>query len=264
MAQFEVQHKSKVKDHINKGIYHRNVYVRKRPNILYNAMLHPVIPYACRGMVWYQGEANASRHQEYAQGLPLWVKRLRKAWGRDDFHFLVVMLPGFGRDNGRPDAKSWAWFREVQMKVLALPHAGVANTVDLGDVRNIHPLDKAPIAQRLALLARRDVHGAKIAGQGPTYKSFRVDGNRMVIAFTCARGLRTTDGKAPTGFWLADEKRAWREATASIAGETVVLEADGTGKPVACRYAFCGKPAVNLANGDNLPAYPFRTDDWAR
>jgi len=249
---------------IKKGIRHGMVWVRKQPNLLYNAMLHPVIPYACRGMVWYQGEANAGRPDEYARSLPLWVKRLRKGWGSDSFHLLAVMLPGFGRDNGRPDARSWAWFREAQMKVLALDHTSVANTIDLGDAKNIHPSDKAPLCKRLALLAGRYVYGQDIVAQGPTYKNFAVKGNRMVIEFTCAGGLKTTDSKSPTGFWLAGAKGDWYEATATIAGDTVILQADGLDKPAACRYAFAGKPAVNLVNGANLPACPFRTDDWPK
>ncbi len=274
MADFQVKDKAKVIDLIERGetsgkgakawTRRENIYARQRPNLLYNAMLHPVIPYACRGMVWYQGEANASQYQNYAKSLPLWVKRLRKAWGSDDFHLLAVMLPGFGRDNGRPDAKSWAWFRDAQMKVLALPHTSVANTIDLGDAKNIHPSDKAPLCKRLALLAGRDVYGQKIVAQGPTYKSFSVKGNRMVIQFTCAGGLKTTDSQSPTGFWLAGTKGDWHPAAATITSDTVVLQADGLDKPVACRYAFAGKPPVNLVNAENLPAYPFKTDDWPK
>jgi sialate O-acetylesterase len=258
------QSKERVIKVIEEGVRHGNVFVRKQPNLLYNAMLHPVIPYACRGMVWYQGEANAGKPDEYAQSFPHWIKRLRKGWNRDDLHVLAVMLPGFGKDNGRPDANSWAWFREAQMKVLDLPRTGVANTIDLGDVKNIHPPDKAPIGERLALLARSSVYQEKIPGQGPTYQSFSVNGNAMTVQFAHADGLKTLDGKPPTGFWLADKEGAWHPATAVIQGNTVVLKAVDVVKPAACRYAFCGKPAVNLTNRTGLPAYPFRTDDWAQ
>lgn len=255
------QAQSRVRGAIERGIRHGFVFVRKQPNLLYNAMLHPVIPYACRGMVWYHGEANAGRPAEYAKSLPAWLKRLRKGWGRDDFHLLAVMLPGYGADDGRPDNKSWAQFREAQMKVLELPHTSVANTIDLGDAKNIHPSDKAPISKRLALLARRDVCGEKILGQGPTYKGFSVNGDQMVIEFTYADGLKTNDGNSPTGFWLGDTEGSWHPATATIEDSTIVLKSDAVKKPTVCRYAFCGKPDVNLANKDNLPAYPFRTDE---
>ena len=270
MERFSIKDKAKITALIEKGKVSgkdakgwsrkENVYARQQPNILYNAMMHPLIPYACRGLVWYQGEANAKQPDLYAKSLPLWVKRLRKEWGRDDFYFLAVMLPGYGRDNGRPDAKSWALFREAQQKVLQLPKTGVANTIDLGNAKNIHPTDKAPLCERLAMIARRDIHGEKILGQGPKYKKFTVSNGQMIIEFTHADGLKTKDGKEPTGFWLAGKDKIWHQAKATIRNNSIALKADAVKVPVACRYAFCGKPEVNLVNKDNLPAYPFRTD----
>jgi len=245
---------SRARAAMEKGIQHGNVFVRQQPNLLYNAMLHPVIPYACRGMVWYQGEANAGRYAEYARSFPLWIERLRAEWARDDFHLLAVMLPGYGD-------KSWPWFREVQLGILKVPHTSVANTIDLGDEKNIHPADKAPVCERLALLARRDVYGEKIEAQGPVYKSSSVKGNRVVIEFDHADGLKTTDGAALTGFQIAGSDHNWRPARASIKGNTIELDAEGLAAPEFVRYAFAGKPAVNLVNAANLPAYPFRTDD---
>jgi len=245
---------NRVQAAIDKGIQHKNVFVRQQPNLLYNAMLHPVIPYACRGMVWYQGEANAGKPAEYAQSLPAWIKRLRAEWEHDDFRFLIVMLPGYGD-------KMWPWFREVQLGILQTPHTSVANTIDLGEEKNIHPADKAPICERLALLARRDVYGEKIEAQGPVFKSATVKGNRVAVEFDHAADLKTTDGAAPVGFMLAGNDRKWLPAKASIKGSTVELEAEGLTEPVFIRYAFAGKPIVNLVNGANLPAYPFRTDN---
>ena len=235
----------------------QEVWARTRPNILYNAMLHPLAPYACRGMVWYQGEANADHYAEYAASFPLWLEWLRHEWQRPDFHLLAVMLPGFG-------AKSWPWFREVQLGILKVPHTSVANTIDLGDEKNIHPADKAPICERLALLACRDAYGAKLEAQGPTFITAVVNGKRVTIDFAPADGLTTTDGAAPTGFQLAGADKVWHAATAAIQGHAVVLEADGLEAPAFVRYAFAGKPAVNLVNGAKLPAYPFRTDDWTQ
>lgn len=246
---------ARVRAAMERGIRHGNTFVRQQPNLLYNAMLHPVIPYASRGMVWYQGEANAVQPENYAASLPVWMSRLRAEWGRDDFHFLIVMLPGFGD-------KAWPRFREVQLGVLKTPHTSVVNTIDLGDEKNIHPADKAPITDRLALLARRDVYGESIEAQGPVYTGFTVQGSRVTITFDHANGLRTSDGGAPQGFRLAGEDKVWRPAVASIRGTAVVLESDGLAVPVAVRYAYAGKPAVNLVNAAGLPAYPFRTDDW--
>jgi len=233
------------------------VFIRKQPNIVYNAMLHPVIPYASRGMVWYQGEANAERLDQlgqYGQSLPAWIKRLRTQWGRDDLHLMVVMLPGYG-------SKIWPWFREVQLDVLQVPHTSVVNTIDLGDEKNIHPADKAPICNRLALLACQDDYGEKIEAQGPVFKRATIEENRVVIEFDKAAGLKTTDGAAPTGFQLAGHDRQWLPAATIIKKNTVELVAEGLAMPAFVRYAFTGKPAVNLVNEAGLPAHPFRTDD---
>ena len=247
-----------------------NIYLRTRPNILYNAMMHPLAPLATRGVVWYQGEANASRPELYAKSLPAWVKRLRKQWNRDDLHFLAVMLPGFGRISGAnrdveyPNNLSWAWFRQAQMKVLDLPHTGVANTIDLGDVKNIHPKDKAPIGKRLALLAARDVNGKKLSAEGPRFKGITINGSEVTVSFENAEGLKTKDRKAPAQFWLAGEDKKWVKASAKINAQTVIVTAQGLTSPVAVRYAFAGFPKVNLINASGLPAYPFRTDTWKR
>jgi sialate O-acetylesterase len=244
---------NRVRAAMERGIKHGNVFVRQQPNLLYNAMMHPLIPYACRGMVWYQGEANSGKPAEYAQSFPLWLERLRKEWGRADFHLLAVMLPGYGD-------KGWPLFREAQMGILKVPHTSVANTIDLGDEKNIHPADKAPICERLALLACRDVYGEKIEAQGPAFKSAVVKGHRVVIEFDHADGLKTTDGAAPTGFQIAGSDKNWQSATAVIKDNAVEVEAAGLAAPEFVRYAFDGKPAVNLVNGVNLPAYPFRTE----
>ncbi|MDT8390730.1 MAG: sialate O-acetylesterase [Lentisphaeria bacterium] len=246
---------------IEMGVRPGFVWLRKRPNLLYNAMLYPVIPFACRGFLWYQGEANAAEPDLYARTLPLWVTRLRKEWGRDELHFMAVMLPGFGKDSGRPDAQSWAWFRDAQLNVLELPDTSVVNTVDLGDATNIHPADKEPICRRAALLARQEVYNHPVLGQGPVLRKFAVEQNAFIIEFDNADGLHTTDGEAPKGFWLAGANGEWVPATAAIQDSTIVLAADNVPDPMACRYAFCGTPEVNLVNGEGLPAFPFKTDD---
>lgn len=251
---------TRVNKAIETGIRPGFVWLRKRPNLLYNAMLHPVIPYGCRGFLWYQGEANSGKPDLYAKSLPLWVKRLREEWGRDDLHFMAVMLPGFGKDNGRPDAKSWAWFRDAQLKILAVPQTSVVNTVDLGDVKNIHPSDKEPICKRASLLAREEVYKEKILGMGPVFKTFTDDKGTVTIEFTHADGLKTNDGQAPKGFWLAGADGTWQPANAKIQHGKVLLTAENVPDPTACRYAFCGKPDVNLVNSKGLPAYPFKTD----
>ena len=260
-----------------------DIFLRRQSNIPYNAMMHPLVPYACRGLVWYQGERNTqsmfgmlespwySRNSgmlKYADTLQKWILRYRKAWMNDDMHFLVVMLPGLGKvlpsgpkgDAENPATHSWAWMRESQLKALELPHTGVANTVDLGDIKNVHPRDKLPIGQRLALLAARDTLGMKVEADGPMLKSVDVGEDSITIHFDHADGLKTTNGAAPSAFWVADDTGKWVRGEAEIRGESVVIRSAELKKPLYVRYAFAGKPSVNLVNGAGLPAYPFRTD----
>lgn len=263
-----------------------DIFLRQQPNILFNAMMKPLAPYACRGLVWYQGERNTQAMTAmsgknwiarnsgmliYGEVLKQWMQRYRQEWEREDFHFLIVMLPGYGKlldldkemSPENPAALSWAWMRESQLRALELPHTAVANTIDLGDLKDIHPKDKLPVGQRLALLAARDTLGQKIEAQGPVMKTVETRENKLVVHFNHATGLKTRDGNAPTGFWLADDSGKWLPAVASIEGQTVVLNSPAVAKPRYVRYAFAGMPKVNLVNATDLPAYPFRTDRFA-
>ncbi|MGD9420094.1 MAG: sialate O-acetylesterase [Verrucomicrobiota bacterium JB025] len=262
-----------------------DVFLRRQINVLYNAMMAPLAPVAARGMVWYQGERNTqSMHGmvdqpwfarnsgmlKYADTLKEWIKRYRKAWGRDDFEVLVVMLPGYGKTlpggpKGGPEspvAHSWAWLRESQLKALELPHVAVANTIDLGDVKNVHPKDKLPVARRLALLAARDTLGVMVEAEGPVMEQVEARGNALRVRFEHADGLKTSDGEPPSGFWIAEDTDHWVPADAEIRGEAVVLKAAEMAAPRYVRYAFAGKPKVNLVNGAGLPAVPFRNDPF--
>ncbi len=277
---------AKIKAALAKGRWSgpEDVFMRRQSCIVHNAMIKPLAPYACRGLVWYQGERNTrymtgmpdepwfhrvAGIREYDDVLKGWMQRYRQEWGRDDFHFLMVMLPGFGSilksgptmEPTHPASHSWAWFRESQLAALELPHSGVANTIDLGDLKDIHPKDKAPIGHRLALLAARDTLGKTVAASGPVLEHVEPKGDRLVVHFGHARGLKTEDGQAPREFWVSGEAgEAWHPATAEIVGETVELHSPQVPKPAHVRYAFTGKPDVNLQNGASLPAYPFRTD----
>jgi sialate O-acetylesterase len=258
-----------------------DIFLRRQTNILYNAMIHPLIPYGCRGLVWYQGERNTqsmhgmkkepwySRNSgmlKYGNTLKAWMRQYRKEWQRDDFQFLIVMLPGYakgikgGPEN--PDTESWAWMRESQLKALELPHAAVINTIDLGEINNIHPNDKLPIGKRLALFAGRDTLGKDIKAEGPVFKKVEAKGDRLVIHFDHAEGLKTLDGKEPAGFWIADGPQNWTKANTRLSKQTVILDSPELKKPLYVRYAFSGKPTVNLVNASEQPAYPFRTDPF--
>lgn len=246
-----------------------DIFLRTQPNIIYNAMMHPLAPLACRGIVWYQGEANGNNIPsmfQYGKTLPAWIQRYREEWGRDDLHFLLVMLPGYARglkdQAANPAAQSWAWMRESQLKALDLPHTSVANTIDLGLANDIHPKDKLPIGKRLALLAARDVMGRDIEARGPLLNRVESTEDGLIVHFDHATGLKTLDGKPPTGFWVADDSKKWVKAEAKVSEETVMLTSSKRTKPLYVRYAFAGKPNVNLVNAASLPAYPFRTDTF--
>ncbi|MBJ2175895.1 hypothetical protein JBL43_16695 [Aureibaculum sp. A20] len=263
-----------------------DIFMRRQPNILYNAMIKPLAPYACRGLVWYQGERN-TRYltgvpdvteanwfhnvigmKEYGDVLKLWIERYRKEWQNDNMHFSIVMLPGFGQgtvansdiDSKSPTAASWAWMRESQLKALEIPNTSVVNTIDLGDEKNIHPTDKFPLAQRLALQAAKYTLNKNIVAEGPIFDTVETYDNTLIVHFKNSKGLKTVNRKAPTGFWIADSSLKWEIADAKIEGETVLLHNSTIEKPLYIRYAFAGKPDVNLVNENNLPAYPFRTD----
>jgi sialate O-acetylesterase len=246
-----------------------DIFLRIQPNVIYNAIMHPLAPMACRGIVWYQGEANAKNVRsmlQYGETLPAWIQRYREEWGREDLHFMVVMMPGYAKglkdQTAHPAAPSWAWMRESQLNILNLPHTSVANTIDLGMVNNIHPTDKLPIGKRLALLAARDTLDQEVVASGPVINRVEPNRDQLVVHFFNATGLRTLDGNPPAGFWISGDSEEWVKAETVLSGETVVLSARGLAKPRFVRYAFAGKPAVNLVNGADLPARPFRTDSF--
>lgn len=259
-----------------------DIFLRRQSNILYNAMIHPLIPYACKGIVWYQGERNTQsmfgelrkpfyKHNsgmlKYEETLKEWVKRYRKGWQNEEMEFLIVMLPGYGgllpggptKEQLHPESYSWAWIRQSQLGVLDLPNTAVANTIDLGHITDIHPKDKLPIGQRLSLLAAKFL-GKDLVSQGPTFKKAEVKLGKITVHFQNAEGLKTTDGAAPTGFWISQKNGPWFPATAALEGESVILSSPKVKTPTHVRYAFSGKPEVNLVNGADLPAYPFKTD----
>ncbi len=245
------------------------------PGSLYNAMLAPLAGYPIKGVIWYQGESNAGRAQEYATLFPLLIRTWREAWGQD-FAFLWVQLPNFlgaGMPKGSvppaPDALpgdlplTWAALREAQLQTLALPHTGMAVTIDIGEPWDIHPNNKKTVADRLVRAALGGVYSRKGEYSGPLFESMKIRGGKACIRFRhTGTGLVAADGPlkqfAVAG---ADRKFVWAEAR--IVGDTVEVSSAQVQQPVAVRYAFCGDPAgANLYNSAGLPASPFRTDTW--
>ena len=225
---------------------------------LFNGKIAPLIPYAIRGALWYQGEANthAEKPQFYGHQLALLVTDWRKRWGHE-FPFAWAQLPNFTRPGD-----GWPLVREAMLKTLALPKTGMGINIDIGDPKDIHPKNKQEVGRRLSLWALGAVYGKKVAAiSGPLPAGHEVRGAEIVVKFTHAGGLAARDG-ALKGFQIAGEDRQWKPATARIDGDKVIVSSPEVAKPAAVRYAWADNPECNLVNAAGLPATPFRTDDW--
>jgi sialate O-acetylesterase len=230
---------------------------------LYNAMIAPLIPYSIKGAIWYQGESNADRAYQYRKLFPTMIRNWRQAWGEGDFPFLFVQLANWMNVKPEPSEDAWAELREAQSKTLALPKTGMAVIIDIGDAADIHPKDKQDVGHRLALAAYKVAYGQDLVYSGPTYKSMKVEGDKIRLRFThVGGGLVAREGGALKGFEIAgaDRKFVWADAT--IDGDSIVVSSSQVQKPVAVRYAWAANPMNNLANKEGLLASPFRTDDW--
>jgi len=234
-----------------------------KPSELYNGMITPLIPFAIKGVIWYQGESNAGQAEQYRTLFPDMIRCWRRDWGQNDFPFLLVQLAPFKAIKDQPDESDWAELREAQLLATqALPHVGMAVITDVGDPKDIHPTKKQPVGERLALAARALAYGEKITFSGPIYRSQRIEGNRVILNFDhVGRGLEARDG-ALKGFAVCGADRRFVWATAEIVGDTVVVSSPQVPQPVAVRYGWADCPVVNLWNKDGLPASPFRTDDF--
>ena len=232
------------------------------PSVLFNGMLHPVIPFAIKGVSWYQGEANATRGRQYRRLLPTMIRDWRTRFGVGEFPFLIVQLANFMKVEPEPSDPPWAYLREAQLlTALNVPNCGLAVTIDLGEADDIHPRNKQDVGLRLALAARGKVYGHKIVYSGPVYRSMKVEGRKARLTFDhVGRGLVARGGGPLKGFAIAsaDLKFVWAEA--EIDGDTVVAWSEEVETPVAVRYAWANNPICNLYNKDGLPASPFRTD----
>lgn len=240
-----------------------SVSEQNQPTALYNAMVVPLINYTCKGFLWYQGEANTGRAEEYAKLMPALINDWRNKWKEPTAPFLYVQLPGFMEMNYLPSESQWAVLRESQLKTLSVPNTGMAVTIDLGEWNDIHPDNKKDVGTRLALAAEKVAYGEKdVVYSGPVYQSSKVEGNRIIITFNnTGSGLIANDGEELSQFAIAgaDKKFVW--AKAKIEGDKIIVWNENIPDPVYVRYAWADNPdGANLYNKEGLPASPFRTD----
>jgi sialate O-acetylesterase len=236
------------------------------PGVLFNGMIAPVIPYTIKGVIWYQGESNATRAYQYRNLFPALIRDWRAAWKqKEEFPFLFVQLANYKAPQVQPGESDWAELREAQVFALNEPKTAMAVTIDIGDATDIHPRNKLDVGRRLALAARKMAYADSTVKEhsGPVYKTMTVEGNKIRLLFDfAADGLVAKKG-ALKGFAIAGEDKKFYWANARIDGNSVVVWSEMVPKPTAARYAWADNPAgCNLYNTAGLPASPFRTDQW--
>ena len=245
--------------------------INKVPSVLYNKMLHPLLPLAIKGVIWYQGESNANNLEQataYREQFRTLITSWRRTWdsGRDAFPFLWVQLPNFGTPDSIPPLHAaWAKQRESMEAALALPKTGRAITIDVGEADDIHPRNKEDVGARLALVARRVAYGETVLASGPTYRSHVVRGDTIIVSFAnMGSGLAArSGGDQASGFEIAGSDRQFVWAEARIVGNRVKVWSERVAHPVVVRYAWANNPEhAELYNREKLPAAPFRTDRW--
>lgn len=237
------------------------------PTVLFNGMVNPLIPFGIKGVIWYQGEADAypKFDEIYASLFPVMIQDWRSRWGQGNFPFLYVQLPNYG------EKPNWPVVRNSQLKALSTPNTGMAVTIDVGDPKDLHPANKAPVAHRLALLAREKVYGEKIVSSGPLFESLVKEGDRIRLSFrSIGSGLiaRSPDGQTSeggtvlSGFEVAGSDGRFQPADAEIEKETVWVKSKLVPDPLKVRYAWAAtpEPSVNFYNREGLPASPFMAE----
>ncbi|MFG0249571.1 MAG: sialate O-acetylesterase [Phycisphaeraceae bacterium JB051] len=239
------------------------------PSVLFNGMISPVFPMSMRGAIWYQGEANGGRPDEYRTLLPTMIQDWRARLFPNKLHFGIVQLANWRPplDHSQPpEDAGWAHLRDAQKYTAELmPNVGMATIIDIGEKFDIHPKNKRDVGKRLSLWALHDVYGKAVRHTGPVFDTYEIKDGRIFLIFNqVGSGLTTSDGKPITECIIADEDRKWHWAQAKITSRnTLEVWADAVPNPIAVRYAWASNPdQANLTNDIGLPASPFRTDDW--
>lgn len=233
----------------------------KRPFGLYNTMVKRIIPYTAKGFIWYQGEANASRAEQYRTLFPALIDEWRSNFNNPKMPFLFVQLSNYDHPSygTRP---TWAELREAQLLTWQnVKNTAMVVSMDAGDKNDIHPTDKKPVGERLAATALNTVYGKKIPYSGPVYKSVKFNGNKAMLNFNFVYGGLTSEGELK-GFTMCGKDGKFVDAKAEISGNQIVVSAPGVNSPVAVRYSWSNWSEGNLKNREGFPATPFRTDNF--
>jgi sialate O-acetylesterase len=234
------------------------------PTVLFNGMVSPIKSYGIKGVIWYQGEANASNAFEYRSIFPNMIHDWRKHWEIGEFPFVYVQLANFMAPSDHPTNSEWAELREAQTMALTLPNTAMAVTIDIGEALDIHPKNKLDVGKRLALGAMKVAYKENIVHSGPLYSHMKLEGNSISLYFHhIGSGLHIKNGTELKEFTIAGADQKFLKATAIVDGNTIVVKSVEITAPVAVRYAWADNPVnANLYNKEGLPASPFRTDSW--
>jgi sialate O-acetylesterase len=232
---------------------------------IYDGMIEPLMPFALRGALWYQGESNEARSEQYNLLLPTMIRSWRERWGQGNFPFGIVQLPNYRGVKPDPEESPWSFIREAQRRTaLNDPNTGLIVIIDIGEAGDIHPKNKLDVGKRMAVWALKDVYGWKLA-DSPRLIKTEIKGGKIILTFDdVGSGLKIKDGDKLDEFAIAGSDRKWIWAEAKIVGKKKVeVWSPNIGAPLAVRYAFNANPRhPNLTNESGLPASPFRTDDW--
>ena len=242
-------------------------FYRWKPTGLYNAMIHPLLKYSIKGAIWYQGESNTSEPEKYSELFPKMIESWRENWHQEasNFPFLFVQLANFMESRENPTDTNWARLREAQKAALNVPKTGMAVTIDVGEWNDIHPLDKKTVSDRLATAAKHLAYGdASVVPSGPIYTSSEIKNDSIILHFEAVgSGLKIKNNQELKGFAIAGNDKQFVWAKAKIEGDKVIVYSPQVKHPVAVRYAWSDNPEnANLYNKEDLPASPFRTDQW--
>ncbi|MCX8497709.1 MAG: hypothetical protein ORN51_16125 [Akkermansiaceae bacterium] len=237
---------------------------QNRAGNIFAGVLNPTIGYGIKGVIWYQGESNATWAYEYASLFPFLIEQWRKEWGQGDFPFYWVQLADFSPEKPAPSDSAWAELRESQTKTMQLKNTGQAVIIDLGEGKDIHPRNKQNVAARLVRWALVKDYGMKLPYRSPEFKKLTIDGNKATVTLDCfGSKLRPFGVNEVTGFAVCGADKVWHWATGAVVGnDDVVISSPEVAAPIAVRYAWADNPVCNLYSAADLPVTPFRTDDF--